>query len=114
MDFVKILVGVGMLSMIGQRLVDGLIKPVINYLSKKKNWSTDTRDLIMMLSAWGVSSIVVWLSGLNLLDAYIPSPVAGQILTALIGGGGSNLLNDIWPQKVGSGDAAPNATDLQS
>ncbi len=37
----------------------------------------------------------VWFTGVNLFASFIPNALIGQILTAIVAGGGSNLLHDL-------------------
>jgi hypothetical protein len=39
--------------------------------------------------------VLVWLSGVNLFVEYIPNVLIGQALTAIVAGGGANLLHDL-------------------
>jgi len=39
--------------------------------------------------------VFVWLTGVNLFVAYIPNALVGKILTAVVAGGGANLLHDL-------------------
>jgi hypothetical protein len=48
-----------------------------------------------MYIAWAVSGVLVALSGVNLFAEIMPSAIVGQVLTAVVAGGGANLLHDI-------------------
>jgi len=43
--------------------------------------------------------LLAWLTGVNLFTGFLTSPLAGLILTAIVAGGGSNLLHDIFKPK---------------
>ena len=72
---------------LANRLVAALITPILEKLKVDKFWLT--------YIAWGVSGILVWLTGANLFAQFIPNPLVGQILTAIVSGGGANLLYDL-------------------
>jgi len=38
----------------------------------------------------------VWFSQVNLFGSYLPDPLVGRILTAIVAGGGSNLLYRVF------------------
>ena len=72
---------------LANRLVEMLVTPLFD----KFGWDKFT----LMYIAWVFSGVLVWLSGVNLFIDIIPSPLVGQILTAVVAGGGSNLLHDL-------------------
>jgi hypothetical protein len=39
--------------------------------------------------------VLVFLANVNLFAAFIPNELIGKILTAIVAGGGSNLLHDL-------------------
>jgi len=39
--------------------------------------------------------VFVWFTGLNLFAPFIPNALIGQILTAVVAGGGANMLHDL-------------------
>ena len=87
------------LAMVANRLVEALIVPLYERY-KIDRWS-------LLYVAWLVAGLLVLLSGVNLFAAYLPSPIAGQILTAIIAGGGANLIADLFsPRKP------PKSSDL--
>ena len=43
-----------------------------------------------------VAAVLVFVGQVNLFEAYIDSVLVGQILTALVAGGGANLIHDIF------------------
>ena len=93
------LVVVSFVVLVGERLVQAfepVVKPLMDWLDEKmpkyKGWG-------MMVFSWlGIGGLVT-LTGANLFDSYIQSAVAGRVLTALVAGGGANLLHDLWPNK---------------
>lgn len=72
---------------LANRLVAALIRPLFDKYSLDTFW--------LMFVAWAVSGVLVWLSGANLFATYFATPLVGQILTAIVAGGGSNLLHDL-------------------
>jgi len=76
------------LVVVANRLVEAMIVPVFDKLAWDK--------FPIQYVAWLVGGLLVWLSGVNLFTAYLPDPLAGQILTAVLSGGGATLLHDIF------------------
>ncbi len=70
------------------RLVAGLVEP----LFAKFKWD----KFYLMYIAWGAGGVLVWVSHVNIFGAYIPDPLIGQILTALVSGGGANFIHDLF------------------
>ena len=88
MEFDTVILGVviGMM-VLANRLVAMLVTPLFDKYGWDKFW--------LMYPAWILSGVLVWLTGVNLFAAYIPNVLVGQILTAIVAGGGSNLLHDL-------------------
>jgi hypothetical protein len=76
------------LAIVANRLVDGLITPIFDRFNFDKFW--------LKYIAWAIAGGIVWLSAVNLFEGYLPDPLLGQVLTALVGGGGANLLYDLF------------------
>jgi len=72
---------------LANRLIEALITPLFDKYALDKFW--------LMYIAWAVSGVLVWLSGVNLFVEYIPNVLIGQALTAIVAGGGANLLHDL-------------------
>ena len=72
---------------LANRLVSGFITPIFDKYNIDKFW--------LMYVAWGLSGLLVWLSGVNLFEGYIPDMLVGQILTAVVAGGGANIIHDL-------------------
>ena len=77
---------------LANRLVAALVTP----LFERYGWD----HFALMYIAWAIAGVFVWLSGVNLFTAYIPNELIGQILTAIIAGGGGNILHDITDQGI--------------
>lgn len=88
MEFpVEILAIVLALAVLANRLVAAFITPLFEKYQLDRFW--------LLYVAWAVAGVLVWLTGVNLFAAYIPSALAGQILTAICAGGGANLFHDL-------------------
>jgi hypothetical protein len=72
---------------LSNRLVEALITPIFEKYELDRFW--------LMYIAWAVSGVLVALSGVNLFAEIMPSAIVGQVLTAVVAGGGANLLHDI-------------------
>lgn len=76
------------LATVTNRLVEGLIKPVFVKYSLDTFW--------LMYIAWLIGAALVFAADINLFPGVFTYPVIGQVLTALVAGGGANLLNDLF------------------
>lgn len=81
------------LSVFTNRVIDGFLAPIKSKFPDLDMWW-------MIYTAWVVGGLVGWLSGVNLLVDYIPSELVGRIMTAIVIGGGANLINDLFSQVV--------------
>ena len=88
MDFDVVTLGIviGMM-VLANRLVAALITPIFDKYGWDKFW--------LMFVAWALAGVFVWLANVNLFAAYIPAELVGKILTAVVAGGGANLLHDL-------------------
>jgi len=77
---------IGMM-VLANRLVAALITPIFDKYELDHFW--------LMFVAWIISGVLVWLTGVNLFAPYIPDALIGQVLTAIVAGGGGNLLHDL-------------------
>jgi len=85
-DIVTLGVVIGMM-VLANRLVAALVTPLWDKYGWEKFW--------LMYPAWILAGVFVWFTGLNLFAAFIPNELIGKILTAIVAGGGSNLLHDL-------------------
>jgi len=71
------------------RFTAGAITPIFD----KFKWD----KFYLMYVSWVVGALVVFLADINLFAAYLPANVEiiGRLLTALLAGGGANILHDI-------------------
>lgn len=81
---------IGMM-ILANRLVDALILPLFEKYELDKFW--------LMYLAWVASGVLVWFTGVNLFAEYIPTPMIGLILTAIVAGGGANMLHDLTDKR---------------
>ena len=72
---------------LANRLVEMLITPLFD----KFEWD----KFPLMYIAWAFAGVLVFLAGVNLFAEFIPNELIGKILTAVVAGGGSNLLHDL-------------------
>lgn len=85
-----------LLSVLGNRLVDGLITPVFDRFKWDKFW--------LKYVAWALCGLFAGLGEVNLLAGVLPEViwgamsgrVVGIVLTAVIAGGGANLIHDVF------------------
>ncbi len=76
------------LSMVANRLVEALVVPLFERLKIDRFW--------LLYVGWVVAGLLVAASDVNVFDSYIPSRAAGQLLTIVVCGGGSNLISDLF------------------
>ncbi len=90
-DFAVLLTAAAFLSLVANRLVEGLATPIFDKFKLDKFW--------LMYIAWGVGGVLVVVSGVNLFTdipgVTMPS-VLGLILSGLVAGGGSNFINELF------------------
>lgn len=90
-DLQTLLVAAAFLSLVANRLVEGLVTPAFDKFKLDKFW--------LMYISWAVGGVLVVVSGVNLFTA-IPGvampAVVGLVLSGLVAGGGSNLLNELF------------------
>lgn len=87
-DVLAIVIGFMVLA---NRLVEMLITPLFDHYELDK--------FSLMYIAWAFAGVLVFLAGVNLFEVYIPNEIIGKVLTAVVAGGGSNLLHDLVDQK---------------
>jgi sterol desaturase/sphingolipid hydroxylase (fatty acid hydroxylase superfamily) len=86
------------LALVANRLIEALIVPIFDRQQWDKFW--------LLYIAWVIGGIVVAFSGVNLFATYIPAPAIGQILTAIVAGGGANFLADLFNDRQGNDSVA--------
>jgi len=78
---------------LANRLVAMLVLPLFEKFELDKFW--------LMYVAWAFSGVLVAFSQVNLFAAYIPNAIVGLVLTAVVAGGGANLLHDLTDKPSG-------------
>jgi hypothetical protein len=89
------------LIIVANRLTEALLVPLFQTMNaslKARNYPT-MPGLVLMYASWAVASALVALSDINLFVYLIPSRAAGQILTAIVCGGGANFVADVLKEK---------------
>jgi hypothetical protein len=86
-EVLAIVIGFMVLS---NRLVAALITPIFDKYAVDKFW--------LMYVAWVMAGVLVFLADVNLFAEFIPNLLIGKILTAVVAGGGGNLLHDLTDQ----------------
>lgn len=86
------------LIVMGERLVEA-VQPVVKpWLTRLDTWLKTPAGWAGMVFSWLSLSALTFLSGVNIFGEAVPL-LAGQVMTALLAGGGANLLHDLWPVK---------------
>ena len=80
------------LSLVNTTIVDYLVRPI-----KIKFPTLDTWWMVYVSLFTG--GVLVWFAGINLFGSYLPDYTVGRILTAIVAGGGSNLLYRVFDRK---------------
>jgi hypothetical protein len=92
MEFVEMLTIAVFLSVVANRLIEALVVPVFGKYNLDTFW--------LLYVSWLVSGVLVWLSGVNLFVGYLPNLAIGQVLTAVVCGGGANFINDLFDSRA--------------
>jgi hypothetical protein len=80
------------IAIVNERLIEGFVAPIFDKFNIDKFW--------LKYIAWVTGGLLTWLTGVNLFQSYLPSVLAGLILTAIVAGGGSNLLHDLFDRQT--------------
>ena len=91
----QVIVQGAFLIIASNRIVEGLVKP----LFERFGWDT----FWVMYVSWGVGGVLVALGEINLFVTVLPAliwgvlpgRIVGIVLSALVAGGGANLINDL-------------------
>lgn len=91
-----------LLVTVTERVTEAFVAPA------KKKWPNADLWWLVYVS-WVLGAVLVFLAGINLFATLVPTlaPLAGQVLTAVVAGGGANLLHDIFDRA--QQPAAPRA-----
>lgn len=89
----NLLAGALFLSGAVERFVEAFVKPIFEKFNLDKFWLT--------YIAWTFASVLVWFGNIDLVTPVIAiDPLVAKIVTAVIAGGGSTILSDIY-QRAG-------------
>ena len=79
---------IGGLIVVVNRFVAGFLTPLFDKFHADKFWLT--------YISWVLGGVVVFLTGINVFAEAMPNyPLVGMILTAVVTGGGANILHDL-------------------
>lgn len=82
------------LSLAANRIIEALIRPIKERLAAA---GEDPSWWWLIYVSWVFGGALAWLAGLHLFSAYLPGyPIVDQVLTAIVVGGGANLINGIF------------------
>jgi hypothetical protein len=84
------------LSVVANRVIEAIVAPIKKQYPLLNMWW-------LIYVSWLVGGLLSWFAGVNLFAPLVLTldPLIGRILTAVVVGGGSNLIADLFPaQKV--------------
>lgn len=91
-DLGATLVAVAFMALIANRITEGIAAPIREYY-KGRGLTIDLWWLVYV--SWVLGGVLVYFAGLNLFAEYFHNPVIGQLLTAVVVGGGGNMLDGV-------------------
>lgn len=77
------------LCVVVKSIIDAIIAPIVKKYPNFGWWW-------LPYPTWVLGGLLAWVAGVNLFLAYLPSELAGRILTAILVGGGSKLIADVF------------------
>lgn len=92
------------LSLVVERVIQFVIRPLIENLARAAGWDVERVGLVIPYIAALLGAGVAWGFGLDLFAGLAgavglePAVWFTRGLTAVVVAGGSNLLHDLWPQ----------------
>lgn len=83
------------LAFVNERIIEYVTRPIFDNNPKLADYKW-----VLFYVALVTGAVLSFLAGLNLLTDIVPSinPLVGQIVTAIVVGGGSSLLHDLFPK----------------
>jgi len=102
----------GLLALINERTMEVLVKRLLSPIERALPAITDYRSDILLILSMITGALFSFSFGIDFISPLItavlgssPAPVAGTLMSALVIGGGSNLLHEVWsavrPKKEG-------------
>jgi hypothetical protein len=100
----QVIVQAAFLIIVANRLVEGLMRPLFQRFTWDAFW--------LMYVSWAVGGVLVALGEVNLFQTVLPQRiwgvlpgrVVGIVLSAIVAGGGANLVNDLLKAVAGRPD----------
>ena len=81
------------LSLAANRIIEALVRPLKKYLYGPEEFTW----WWLIYVSWVFGGVLAWLAGLQLFQEYLPLyPLVDRILTAIVVGGGANLIHGIF------------------
>jgi uncharacterized BrkB/YihY/UPF0761 family membrane protein len=77
------------LSLVANRIVEAVVQPLKLKFPKLDLWW-------LIYVTWLIGGVLGYAAGVNLFSEYLPNVLIGRVLTAIVIGGGSNLIADTF------------------
>ena len=87
----EVLVQALFIAMLANRLLEAIVAPL-----KKREKLEDFDWWWLIYVSWVFAGLLSWVAGLNLFADHFDIPLFGEVLTAVVVGGGANLINDLF------------------
>jgi hypothetical protein len=78
-----------LLAVVNQKIIDYVLAPI------RQRWPEIDLWWAIYL-ALAVGAVLAWLANINMFAEYVPDALAGRVLTCILVGGGSSLINDVF------------------
>lgn len=81
----------------------GAVKAIVDLLISPVKQQYPTMNLWWFVYVGVLAGLVVgWFSGVNVFSDWIADPITGRVLTGILIGGGSKLINDVFKPNTGA------------
>jgi Na+/melibiose symporter-like transporter len=77
------------LSLAANRIIEAVVTPLRAKFPQLDLWW-------LVYVAWVVGGVLAFFAGINLFESFFTDPTVGKLLTAIVVGGGSNLIADVF------------------